>query len=273
MPALDPLPQTGRTRGFRAKMRMSARLVGVVLLQDMRTRYGGRNHFGYLFGIALPMFHMSVLTGFYYLRTIIAPVGESAALFAATGVAPYLLCLYPARQMCGAINENRQLLNIPMLQPVHLMISRAILELLSAIVALLLFMSFVQILGADIWPTDPIEAASAIGAAIFMGVGLGFFNLVMTAIFGPFYQMVFTFAIIGLYVTAGVYFPIWNMPEDVRDYAVYNPILQLVEWLRSAYYTSYDAETVNRTLVIGVAATALTLGLLGERFLRGKFLS
>lgn len=92
----------------------------------MRTRCGGRKHFGYQAGAALPMLHMSVLTGFYYLRTLIAPVGDSVALFAATGVAPYLLCLYPARQMCGAINESRQLLNIPMLQ-LHLIVSRAIL--------------------------------------------------------------------------------------------------------------------------------------------------
>ena len=175
--------------------------------------------------------------------------------------------------MCGAIHDNRQLLNIPMLQPLHLMISRAILELMSAIVALLLFMGFLQFLDTDLWPNDLVEAAKAIGAAIFMGVGLGFFNLVMTAVLGPFYQMVFTFLIIGLYITAGVYFPVWNMPEEVRDWAVYNPILQLVEWLRSAYYTSYDVETINRTLVIGVGATAMALGLLGERFLRGKFFS
>jgi capsular polysaccharide transport system permease protein len=267
----EPLPHFQRARGFRAKLQVSLRLVGVVLLQDMRTRYGGRSHFGYLLGIALPMLHISILTGFYYLRTLIAPVGESAALFAATGVAPYLLCLYPARQMCGAIHDNRQLLNIPMLQPLHLMISRAILELMSAIVALMLFMGFLQFLDTDLWPNDLVEAAKAIGAAIFMGVGLGFFNLVMTAILGPFYQMVFTFLIIGLYITAGVYFPVWNMPEELRDWAVYNPILQLVEWLRSAYYTSYDVETINRTLVVGVGATAMALGLLGERFLRGKF--
>lgn len=273
MPANQPLPQPGRAQGFGAKLRMSARLVGVVLLQDMRTRYGGRNHLGYLVGIALPMLHMSVLTGFYYVRTLIAPVGDSAALFAATGVAPYLLCLYPARQMCGAISDNRQLLNIPLLQPLHLMMSRAILELLSAIVALLLFMGFLEILDTNLWPEDPLEAAQAIGAAIFMGVGLGFFNLVMTALLGPFYQMAFTFLIIGLYITAGVYFPVWSMPEEVRDYAFYNPILQLVEWLRAAYYTSYEPDRINHALVIGVGAAALMLGLMGERFLRGKFLS
>lgn len=273
MSTTEPLTQFGRAQGFRAKLQTTARLIGVVLLQDMRTRYGGRNHFGYLAGVALPMLHMSVLTGFYYLRTLMAPVGDSVALFAATGVAPYLLCLYPARQMCGAINENRQLLNIPMLQPLHLIVSRAILEFLSAIVALLLFIGFLQFLEADLWPHDLVEAAKAIGAAIFLGVGLGFFNLVMTALVGHFYQMAFTFLIIGLYITAGVYFPVWNMPEELRDYAVFNPILQLVEWLRSAYYTSYDGDAINRTLVIGVGATALTLGLLGERFLRGKFLS
>lgn len=259
--------------GFRAKLRMSAHLIGVVLLQDMRTRFGGRSHFGYLLGIAMPMLHMSVITGFYYLRTAIAPVGDSTALFAATGIVPYILCLYPAREMCKAIAENRQLLNIPLLQPFHLMISRAILEMLSAIVALLLFLCFLQLLETDLTPNDIPEAAKAVAGAIFLGLGVGFFNLVMCAIVGYFYQMAFMFTAIGLYLTAGVFFPIWTMPEEMREYALYNPILQLVEWLRSAYYTSYEVETINRTLVIGVGATALALGLVGERFVRGKILS
>lgn len=252
---------------------MSAHLIGVVLLQDMRTRYGARSHFGYLFGIALPMLHMSIITGFYYIRTLIAPVGDNAALFAATGVAPYILCLYPAREMCKTILENRQLLNIPLLRPFHLMMSRVILEILSAIVALLLFLCFLATLGVDLTPNDLPEAAQAIGAAIFMGVGLGFFNLVMIAVVGPFYQTAFILTAVAFYITAGVFFPIWAMPADVRDYAVYNPILQLVEWLRSAYYASYEVETINKTLVMGVGGVALALGLIGERFLRGKVLS
>jgi capsular polysaccharide transport system permease protein len=61
------------------------------------------------------------------------------------------------------------------------------------------------------------------------------------------------------------------MPETIRDYLDYNPLLHLVEWLRSAYYSSYDEALVDKTLVLGVAASLLALGLAGERFLRGRF--
>lgn len=59
----------------------------------------------------------------------------------------------------------------------------------------------------------------------------------------------------------------------MREYYSYNPLFQIVEWLRSAYYTSYDPYLVDKAYVIEVASISLVLGLLGERFLRGKFLS
>jgi capsular polysaccharide transport system permease protein len=61
------------------------------------------------------------------------------------------------------------------------------------------------------------------------------------------------------------------LPEEIREYSIYNPLFNLVEWLRSAYFTSYDSESVNRLNIIGTASVSLALGLLGERYFRGKF--
>ena len=63
------------------------------------------------------------------------------------------------------------------------------------------------------------------------------------------------------------------MPESVREYLTYNPLQHLVEWLRSAYYVSYDPELINKSMILWVGGISLTLGLIGERFLRGKFFS
>lgn len=59
----------------------------------------------------------------------------------------------------------------------------------------------------------------------------------------------------------------------MREYYSYNPLFQIVEWLRSAYYTNYDSYMVDKVYVIEVASISLALGMLGERFLRGKFFS
>ncbi|AZG78080.1 ABC transporter permease [Methylocystis rosea] len=245
-------------------------IMGAVLIQDMRSRFG-HNHIGYLIAIAWPLSHIGVITLAYLLRVNIAPVGDSPTMFVGTGIVPYILCLYPARLLAMAIPQNRQLLNIPVIQPLHLIFCRCILETLNAIIVLALFMFVVNLLDVDILPADSLEATKAIGAAVFLGIGLGFFNVVMCALLGHFFLVFFIFIMIGLYVLSGIYLPPTAMPESVREYMAYNPLLQLVEWLRSAYYTSYDAELINKSLILWVGGISLTLGLIGERFLRGKF--
>lgn len=248
------------------------RIIGAVLIQDMRSRFGN-SHIGYLIAIAWPLSHMGVITLAYMLRVTIAPVGDSPTMFVATGIVPYILCLYPARLLATAIPQNRQLLNIPVIQPFHLIFSRCILETLSAVIVLALFMSVVSLFDVEILPTDTTEAAKAIGAAVFLGIGLGFLNVVMCAILGHFFLVFFILVMVGLYVLSGVYMPPSALPSNIREYMMYNPLLHLVEWLRSAYYASYDSELINKSLILWVGGISLTMGLVGERFLRGKFFS
>jgi capsular polysaccharide transport system permease protein len=248
------------------------RIIGAVLIHDMRSRFG-HSHIGYLIAIAWPLSHIGVLTVGYLFKVTIAPVGDNPTMFVGTGVVPYILCLYPARLLAMAIPQNRQLLNIPVIQPLHLIFSRCILETLNAIIVLALFTSVVSLFDVDILPADTAEAAKAIGAAVFLGIGLGFLNVVMCALVGHFFLVFFYLLMVGLYVLSGVYLPPTAMPESVREYMTYNPLLNLVEWLRSAYYTSYDSELINKAIILWVGGISLMLGLVGERFLRGKFFS
>ncbi len=63
------------------------RILGSVLIQDMRSRYG-YSHIGYLIAIAWPLSHIGVIMFVHLLRTSIAPVGDSPATFVGTGVVP-----------------------------------------------------------------------------------------------------------------------------------------------------------------------------------------
>ncbi|MCX7900394.1 MAG: hypothetical protein N2444_10015, partial [Methylocystis sp.] len=190
--------------GFLSKLRNFSRLIVAVLLQDMRTRFGA-NPLSYFVQVAWPLFHMAFLTAAYYLRTIVAPVGDSPALFIATGVAPYILCFYPGRLLAVTIAQNRQLLNIPVIKPIHLILSRSILETLTAIVVLAIFLFALYLADVDIMPLDPIEAAKAIGAAIFLGVGLGVANVVACAVIGQYFVVFYILLMVGLYLFSGVY--------------------------------------------------------------------
>lgn len=254
------------------KLKEFSRIISVILLMDMRTRFGS-SYFSYLIAIAWPLSHLIFISGVYLLRNYVAPVGESPAVFVATGVVPYILCLYPARVLGMAVIQGRTLLNMPILKPGHLIAARWILEVLNAFIVLGLYLLLMYFLDIDFFPADSLTAAQAILAAVYLGIGLGVLNTVACALFGIYFLAAFTLSAVLLYVLSGAYVPSYSFNEDMREYYSYNPLFQIVEWLRSAYYTSYDPYLVDKAYVIEVASISLVLGLLGERFLRGKFLS
>ncbi len=248
------------------------RIVGAVLLQDMRTRFG-RSYISYLIAVAWPLTHLLFIMGSYLLVNSFAPIGDEPAVFLATGLLPYILCLYPARQLGFALLQNRQLLNIPILRPIHLIVARVLLELTTAALVGLVVFLVLGLAGFDVWPSDLGVAAQAICATLFLAIGFGVLNIILVSLFGPFVIVAFMVLMIGMFVTSGIYLPVQSAPEPIRSLMLYNPMCNLVEWMRSAYFSSYDTDTVNKSLVIGTASITLLLGLLGERFMRNKLLT
>ncbi|MGO9430501.1 MAG: hypothetical protein ACLP0Q_16800, partial [Rhodoblastus sp.] len=92
------------------------RIIVASILRDMRTRYG-RSYFAYLIAIGWPLTHMLVMLVAYTLSNRIAPIGDDPSIFIATGVAPYILCLYPARFTAMTVAQNRSLLQFPIFKP------------------------------------------------------------------------------------------------------------------------------------------------------------
>jgi capsular polysaccharide transport system permease protein len=143
--------------------------------------------------------------------------------------------------------------------------------MLTGFIVLILILAVAVVGDVDIWPRNLEAACAAIFATLCLGLGLGTFNVVCTALFGPFYVIFYIVSMIGVYVSSGITMPSWLISESTRYYLSYNPLFNLVEWLRSAYYASYDPDLIDKSLVFKTAAIALLLGLLGERLLRNKF--
>jgi capsular polysaccharide transport system permease protein len=121
-------------------------------------------------------------------------------------------------------------------------------------------------------PRDVVQASYAFGAVILLGVGFGMFNSVMTLVSHNWF-VGFSLSMIVLWVTAGIIFVPDSMPLPFREILSYHPVLQVIEWMRSAYYEGYGALVLDRGYVICVAVGALFLGLLCERALRGHLLA
>jgi capsular polysaccharide transport system permease protein len=59
----------------------------------------------------------------------------------------------------------------------------------------------------------------------------------------------------------------------MRTLIGFNPVFQLVEWTRSAYFETHSTVLLDKPYVLLLSAFLLALGLLGERLFRGKVIA
>jgi capsular polysaccharide transport system permease protein len=100
-------------------------------------------------------------------------------------------------------------------------------------------------------------------AAILLGIGIGTINVGIIAFF-PGWLMGYALFSIILYITSGVMFLPSMLPDVIYQVLRYNPIVQIIEWVRLAYEPQVGVQ-VDYIYVLLWAFGSLTLGLLLER--------
>lgn len=261
-----------RNAGMLAALKVHLRVIAAILVRDMRTRFG-RTHLSYLVAVGMPLSHIiSIVVAFITVNRII-PFGSDSTVFISTGALPYILCLYPARMMAFMMIHTGSTLAFPIVHPVDLIISRMILEGLTAFSVALIFVLGLWACDVEVFPADLPSALLAVYAAVFFGLSIGTLGMILRAIFKTPGYVILVLTMIGLYLTSGVYVPLAATSETVRTLISYNPIYQLVQWLRSSYFEIHSTIPLDRSYVLLLSSFLFGLGLLGERLFRGKVLT
>lgn len=200
------------------------------------------------------------------------PLGRDPSVFIATGVMPYVLCLYPSRMMGYSIELNKPLFLFPVVKALDLILSRAIIEFLTAFVVVLLFGVCAFLAGSDLTPLDIETGDTAILATVYFAISVGIFNTIISSII-KFWHILFILIMLSLYLSAGNFLFSRTFPESIQNIVWFYPLFRCVEWLRSAHYEGYGNAILSKSYLISLATVFLFLGLLGKRFIRGKLLS
>jgi len=69
-------------------------------------------------------------------------------------------------------------------------------------------------------------------------------------------------------VSSGCLFVTPNLPDQIAIPLSYNPIVQCVEWMRTAYFENYSDRLVDKEYLLAFGIISLLAGLLAERFSR-----
>jgi capsular polysaccharide transport system permease protein len=167
--------------------------------------------------------------------------------------------------------QNHPLLYFPIVKTTDVILARSALEILTAFWVVAIFALILYIAGIDIAPLHYQDAVQAILATIYLGFAIGFLGAVLYKVTRA-WMPVQIGTLIGMYIASGVFFIPTNLSDKFQFYLWFNPLLHSVEWMRSAYYDGYGYGMLDRGYLIGFATVVLLIGMVIDRFIRGRLL-
>lgn len=156
-------------------------ILHALMLRNIKTRLGG-NEFGFLaMGVGWPLSHILILIIINTGLGRAAPYGDSAALWFATGVIPFMAFSYMSRFIMMGVVLNRPLLTFPVVKVTDILFASAIVEILSAGLVILIMFAIFWAFGIDFMPLDIVQASLALLAMMLLGLGWGVVNAIIAA--------------------------------------------------------------------------------------------
>ena len=251
----------------RSRMDAYLQVLHALMLRDMRTRFGG-SYFGYAVVVLWPVVHTFILVAIYVFRKVPAPVGDSQALFFASGAVPVLIFQYISREVMKSVLMNKPLTYYPQVKNFDVIFARILVEIVTGFLGLMLVFVILVAIGVDPRPADPVMAVGGYLAAILLGIGIGTINVGIAAFF-PGWLMGYALFGLIMYVASGVFVLPNYLPEQIYEILKWNPAMQIVEWVRLGYYPGLQVQ-IDYMYIILFALTSLSLGLLLERHVLRK---
>ena len=260
----DPLNQ-----GMLHALVIQIRVVSALVLRETRTRFG-HSKIGYAWALLEPIAGIYILLVVYQLFGRHTPVGSSLELFFITGFIPYQFYDRTATRLSGAITANKALLNLPIVKNVDVIFGRAILELATNLVVLLILLGGMWASGVEeAIPRDPFLLAQAILMCWLLGIGVGAVNAVLNALIKS-WDNVFRLITRPLYLLSGIFFMPEKLPSPFNEWFLWNPVLHGIEWFRSGFYEGYGKYSLDRGYLLTWVLVSLLIGFALERKMRIK---
>jgi capsular polysaccharide transport system permease protein len=249
-----------------AILAVQARVIGALILRETRSRFG-RSQLGYLWAIAEPLLYIISLSLLFDAISRHSPFGSSVALFFATGLLPYQLYSRIAGALTTAFDANEALLAYPIVKPVDTLIARALLEIATAaLVMILLFGGLVFLAGTPEPESLHVMVLALVGLSL-MGFGIGTINAVISKVFVS-WRQVYDVASRPLMLVCGVFFTLDTLPPGARDIVAYIPITHGIELFRSGYYSGYRSTVLDVGYLFVFGLVLCLIGLAAERLMR-----
>lgn len=243
-------------------------VVTALVLRETLTRYGDSS-IGYIWALIRPMLTIGVFLMMAYLGRTREMAGMDLVGFFTTGLIAYDMVTFNLNQAANASKANRALLAYPRVRPVDTVIARVYLESATLVVVFAILMGLNAVYLGELHVESWRGLLGAFGLGMWLGGSAGLVVCGLGTIWGTFHRVV-DVMMRPLLFFSGVFYPGNALPPMIRDVLMYNPVLHVVELLRSAWFRGYESQFASPTYVAGWCVVLSVLGLMTERFARDQ---
>lgn len=250
----------------RKKWRHSWDILFALMLREMATRFG-RSWGGYLWAVIEPvgMIAMLALIFSYYFGT--PPIGDSFALFYATGLIPFLAFTEIMHQTGATLIQNKNLLYFKYVTPLDTLLARFVLGCVTLVVVGGIAFSGTLAFADEGFDINLPVLMAAMAAAVLLGLGVGSVNAVCFVFF-PTWKNIWSVLHRPLFLISGIFFLFDSLPYQTQDFLWWNPLVHVIGHARKAFYPTYDGTfvSIGYALAFGIAAFVIGAAILiGKR--------
>jgi ABC-type polysaccharide/polyol phosphate export permease/Flp pilus assembly protein TadD len=245
------------------------RVIHAVIRRDIRTRFG-HTSLGYAWAILEPIGHLMTLgVMFYAINHAPSPLGTNLFLYYITGLVPFLMFSHVSHDVMGAAEAGNAMLQLPIVRRTDLIVAHALRQLATELIVGIVIFGGAALLGLQGMPADPPAAAAGVLLLCLLGLGIGAVNVVLSSFF-PSYETFYAALVRLLYFGSGIYYSPITMPDIVRDWLQWNPVLQGIDLFRSGFFSQYQPHWLNIRYLLAWVIGSIGIGFAAERALRDR---
>lgn len=241
----------------------TGRTVSALILREMSSTYG-RSPGGYLWALLEPLGGI-ILMAFAFSLLLRAPsLGTSFILFFCTGFMPFSLYQTMESKVNGALGYSKSLLAYPRVTWIDAILARVILNFLTGLMVFFIVVTGILIVieNRSIINLTPIALGLLMMA--LLAVGIGMVNGVLKGLF-PVWKQVWGIVSRPLFLASGIIFIYEDMPRAAQNVLWWNPMLHGTGYVRTGFYSTYEASYVSLAYGFGFGLATTALGLLLTR--------
>ena len=240
-------------------------------MRELSTRYG-RENIGFLWVIGEPIIFATAVS---ILWAMIRPPYENGIRivpFVVTGYLPLILFRQIVNYTVGGVKNNHALLFHKMITPLHLLLSRIIVEFIGVTLAGVMILTVYNMIGIELLPKNFSDLGYVYGGWFLLAWLAGAVALIMASL-AEFFDFVERFVQIVTYVMiplSGAFFMAGNMPPKVRAITLSVPIIHEFEMIRRGFFGSSLSTFFDVPYVITWCVLLTLIGLFLVQFIRSR---